>query len=148
MSFILTDSEYLAAKRELTKLSSQVIKQSQKYKRDGINRKERKRLMTPDMRKLKTARKDIAVYEQLKEGKLPKLFEFVGLGQQLVCLRIAHGLSQVDLAALLGEEARKIQSDEQTAYQNVTVAYMQRVMGALNAKARLSAKPPKKSKKQ
>lgn len=150
MSFILTDSEYELAKRSFSKLSSQLVKQSQKFKRDGVGRKERKRLMTPDMRKLKAARRDLALYEDLKDGKLPKNLEFIGLGRQLVYLRIANGLSQVELAAQLGEEARKVDSDERTEYQSASVAYVQRVLSALIARVRLTAKLPnplKQSKK-
>lgn len=143
MSFILTDSEYELAKRSFSKLSSQLVKQSQKFKRDGVGRKERKRLMTPDMRKLKAARRDLALYEDLKDGKLPKNLEFIGLGRQLVYLRIANGLTQVELAAQLGEEARKVDSDERTEYQSASIAYVQRVISALSARARLTAKLPK-----
>ncbi|MBX9770007.1 MAG: hypothetical protein K2X29_01470 [Candidatus Obscuribacterales bacterium] len=146
MSFILTDSEYELAKRSFSKLSSQLVKQSQKFKRDGVGRKERKRLMTPDMRKLKAARRDLALYEDLKDGKLPKNLEFIGLGRQLVYLRIANGLSQVELAAQLGEEARKVDSDERTEYQSASVAYVQRVLSALRARVRLTAKLPNPSK--
>lgn len=148
MSFILSDWEYKTAKRKLSQLTSQLLKKSQKYKRDGLGRKERKRLMIPDIRQLKAARKEIAAYEQLVDGKLPRHFEFINIGKQLIYLRIANGLSQVDLAAKLGEEARKIDSDERTEYQHVTVAYIQRVIGVLNARIRMSAKIPSKPKKQ
>jgi hypothetical protein len=148
MSFILSDSEYKTAKRNLSKLTSQLLKQSHKYKQKGFGRKERKRLMNPDMRQLKAARREIAVYEQLIEGKLPRHLEFISIGKQLIYLRIANGLSQVDLAAMLGEEARKIDSDERTEYQHVTVAYLQRVIGVFKARVRLSAKLAAKPKRQ
>ena len=147
MAFILSDLEYKTAKQTFSKLSSQLIKRGQKYKRDGIGRKERKRLMTPDLRNLKAARRDLAAYENLKAGKLPKNLEFIALGRQLVCLRIANGLSQVQLAAQLGEESRKIDSDERNDYKSASVAYVQRVMSALNARVRLSAKLHKQSRK-
>jgi hypothetical protein len=143
MSFILTDQESETAKRRLAKLSGQLSKKSQKLKQSGVDRKERKRLMHADKRQLKTTKQELAVYETLKSGNLPKNLEFIGLGRQLVYLRIASSLSQVDLAAQLGEEARKVDYDERNDYKNATVAYAQRVLSALKARVRLAAKTPK-----
>lgn len=101
--------------------------------------------MNPDMRMFKAAKHDLAVYENLKAGKLPKNLEFVTLGRQIVSLRIAAGLSQVQLAAVLGEEARKIDHDERNDYQSVTLAYAQRVLSALKLQVRLTVTKSKKN---
>lgn len=136
MAFILTDAEYETAKKNAWRLSSQLVKKSKQYKKGGVGRKERRRLMHSEIRNFKTLKRNIAVYENLTAGKLPKNFELASLGRQLVLLRIAGGLSQVDLAAQLSEEARKIDSDERTDYQHATVSYAQRVLSALKAKVR------------
>lgn len=86
-------------------------------------------------------RAEAQAYERLKAGKFHGAGEFEHLGEALVALRIASGLSQRALAQKLGVHESQVSRDERYAYQGATFERLTRVLSALGYEARLSFKP-------
>lgn len=79
----------------------------------------------------------IAVYEATLRGEIKPASAFVSLGQQLVSLRLARGLSQKELATRLGVSEAQVSRDENNEYRNVSPEKAQRVLEALGGKVEI-----------
>lgn len=79
---------------------------------------------------------EIAAYEQLCRGEFPELDNFEGLGQLLVSLRIARGLTQRDLANRLEVHESQVSRDERNDYHGVTVDRANRILEAIGVHVR------------
>jgi HTH-type transcriptional regulator/antitoxin HigA len=78
--------------------------------------------------------KEIQEYEEIKSGKytLPKNISFIELLRCLPKIRIAKGLSQKDLADLLGMTKQQINRYEEHEYQNISPEKINMILEALN----------------
>ena len=76
---------------------------------------------------------DIREYEALKEGNfaLEKLESISELPELLICARIASGLTQRDLAGLLGLKEQQIQRYEASDYASASFKRIKEVVSAL-----------------
>lgn len=86
-------------------------------------------------------RAEAQAYERLKRGEFRGADEFEHLGEALVGLRIAAGLSQRALAQKLGVHESQVSRDERYAYQGATFERLKRVLAALGFDVRLSFSP-------
>jgi len=77
---------------------------------------------------------EIRVYEALKGGDLRAVSRLATLGQQMVGLRIAKGLSQRDLAARLEVHESQVSRDERNEYHGLTLERAGRIMEALGVR--------------
>ncbi len=59
-----------------------------------------------------------------------------GIGQLLVALRIAQGITQRELAERLGVHGSQVSRDERNEYHGVTVERVQRILDALGVEVR------------
>jgi ribosome-binding protein aMBF1 (putative translation factor) len=88
---------------------------------------------------------DIYLEEQLQDAKFRKRFEEAGeaweVALQLVALRKARGLSQRELADMVGTSQQQISRLESAAYQGHSLAMLRRVAAALNATLRVEVLP-------
>ncbi len=78
--------------------------------------------------------KEVAEYEELKQGKfeLPKDVTFIELLKNLTKIRISKGLSQQDLAKLVGISRQQLNRYEEHDYQNVSVEKINSILQSLN----------------
>ena len=88
---------------------------------------------------------ELIEYEDLKAGKfqLPQAISFIELLRYLPKIRIAKGLSQKDLADLIGVTKQQINRYEEYEYQNVGVEKVNRILDVLNIS--LDMKPKKEA---
>lgn len=77
---------------------------------------------------------EIESYERLKQGQIGEFENLDGLGQVLIGLRIARGMSQRDLAKKLDVSETQVSRDERNEYHGVTVERAHRVLEALGVK--------------
>ena len=86
---------------------------------------------------------ELTEYEELKAGKfqLPQDISFIELLRYLI--RIAKGLSQKDLADLIGVTKQQINRYEEYEYQNVGVEKVNKILDVLNIS--LDMKPKKEA---
>lgn len=84
---------------------------------------------------------ELQAYERLRAGGFRALHEFEHIGDALVGLRIASGLSQRALARRLGIHESQVSRDERYAYRGATVERLARVLNALGFRVQLSLTP-------
>lgn len=77
--------------------------------------------------------KELEEYETLKRGEfeLPKNITFVELMKNITKIRISKGLSQQDLANLLGTTKQQINRYEEHDYQNVSLVKISEIIAVL-----------------
>lgn len=76
---------------------------------------------------------ELKEYEELKQGKyfLPQNISFVELLACIPKVRISKGLSQQDLANLLGVSKQQINRYEEHNYQNVSIVVVNEILEVL-----------------
>ncbi len=89
-----------------------------------------------------TLEQEIEEYENLKKGiyELPKNISFVELLQSISKIRISKGLSQQDLANMLGITKQQLNRYEEHNYQNVSIAKINEILEVLNISVSLFKK--------
>jgi ribosome-binding protein aMBF1 (putative translation factor) len=77
---------------------------------------------------------EVESYERLRRGQFSEFENLVGLGQLLIGLRIARGLTQRELARRLEVDESLVSRDERNEYHGVTVERAKRVLDALGVR--------------
>ncbi|HEV3025572.1 MAG TPA: helix-turn-helix transcriptional regulator [Pirellulales bacterium] len=77
-------------------------------------------------------------YERLRRGDRKELASYHNLGQLLIAMRIASGLSQRELADRLDVHESQVSRDERNDYHGVTVERANRTIEALGFELRHS----------
>jgi hypothetical protein len=76
---------------------------------------------------------DVAWYERVKRHDFEAVKDLASIGRLLIALRIAQGLTQCDLAMLLGVSEAVVSRDERNEYHGIGVERAQRILDALGA---------------
>lgn len=86
--------------------------------------------------------RDLIEYEKLKAGifELPKNVSFIEVLNSLPKIRISKGLSQKDLADLIGITKQQINRYEEQEYQNVSVEKVNRILDVLDINLDIKSK--------
>ena len=71
---------------------------------------------------------EVRGYERLKRGEFDEVMNLRGLGQLLVSLRIAKGLTQRQLAERLGVHETQVSRDERNEYHGITLDRAARIL--------------------
>ena len=74
---------------------------------------------------------ELRSYERLKRGEFDEVRNLQGLGQLLVSLRIARGLTQRELAVRLAVHETQVSRDERNDYHGITLERANRILEAL-----------------
>src|SRR5580765_7556944 len=99
---IRTESDYRTAVKTLALEKKRFPLHEEHFRKQGLTRAEVKKAMEPLRTFHAKLVEEVEFYERLKRGELYDLENLHGLGQLLVSLRIARGLSQRELAKRLG----------------------------------------------
>jgi len=86
----------------------------------------------------------IKEYMNMKKSSLPKVLracEPAEISHQLVRLRLARGLTQAKLAALIGCKQADISRMEREDYSGYTISYLEKIVTSLNAKIEIDLIP-------
>ncbi|MFU8803729.1 MAG: helix-turn-helix domain-containing protein [Bradymonadaceae bacterium] len=102
----------------------------------GLNEEELKRALDPLRSFHLQLEEEVQSYERLKRGDIGELFNLHGLGEVLVALRIARGLTQRELAGRLGVHESQVSRDERNEYHGITVERASRVLDAMGVRLR------------
>jgi len=130
------EHEYREAVRRIGEEAQRLKEQEEKLMEMGLGRDEVKRAMDPMMSFHQQLREEVESYERLRRGEFDELQNFEGIGQLLIALRIAQGMSQRELADRLGVHESQVSRDERNEYHGVTVERAQRVLDALGVEVR------------
>jgi len=131
---IRTENDYKRAVRERDEQAKRLKVQEQRLKKDGLGRAELKRALDPVRSFHQDLVEEIKVYEAIKRGDLRAVSRLGTLGQQMIGLRIAKGLSQRELAARLGVHETQVSRDERNEYHGLTLDRANRIMEALGVR--------------
>ncbi|MBI4579966.1 MAG: helix-turn-helix transcriptional regulator [Planctomycetes bacterium] len=133
---IRTELEYREASKRLAEEKARLDQQEAKLREMKLAPDEIKRAMDPMRSFHMQLAEEIASYERLKRGEFDEVRNLQGLGNLLVGLRIARGVSQRELASRLGVHESQISRDERNEYRNVTLERAARILAALGVEAR------------
>ena len=77
---------------------------------------------------------EVQSYERLKRGQFSEFETLHGLGQIIIGLRIARGMTQRQLARCLKVDETMVSRDERNEYHGITVERANRVLDALGVR--------------
>lgn len=139
---IRNEQEYREAVDRLGEEKQRIDAQRGELKRLGLSGSELKRALDPFQSFHMQLEEEIESYEKLKGGEIEELTSLRELGSLLICLRIARGVSQRDLAEKLAVHESQVSRDERNEYHGVTLDRAARILDALGVQVRLSAMLP------
>lgn len=128
---IRSENEYREAVHRITAEAKRLKEQERKLIEMGLGPDEVKRAMDPMMSFHQQLKEEVESYERLRRGEFEELRNLEGMGQLLVALRIAQGITQRELAERLGVHESQVSRDERNEYHGITVERTQRVLDAL-----------------
>lgn len=131
---IRNETEYREAVERLTAERVRLAEHRTRLKADGLSDDEVKRVMDPMVSFHLQLVEEVDSYERLKRGEFEEIENFRGLGELLIKLRIAQGVSQHELAKRLGVGESQVSHDERNEYFGITADRAMEILDALNVR--------------
>jgi len=138
---IRTEAEYRRTTQLVAATAARLERERKRLAKAGHSRDEIAARLDLAQGTLDELRAEAQAYERLKRGEFRGADDFEHLGEALVGLRIAAGLSQRALAQKLDVHESQVSRDERYAYQGATFERLKRVLAALGFDVRLSFSP-------
>jgi len=133
---IHSEKEYKEAVERIGQEKQRLARQKAELKAMGLDPAEIKRAVDPMLSFHQQLAEEVQGYERLKRGEFEEIGNLRGLGQLLVSLRIARGLTQRQLAEKLGVHETQVSRDERNEYHGITLERAARILDALGAEVR------------
>lgn len=131
---IRNEQEYQSALSKVAEEKKRLETQKIELSKLGLNSEEIERGVAPFLSFHLQLVEEIEHYERLMRGESETLENLQGLGQLLVGLRIANGISQRELARRLDIAESQVSRDERNEYHGISVERASRVLQALGAR--------------
>src|ERR1035441_2635524 len=131
---IRNETEYQQAATRLTDERNRLADHLASLKKAGLSKEEIKRVIDPMESFHLQLVEEVESYERLKRGEFDDLDNLRGLGQLLISLRIAQGVSQRELAKRLKVHESQVSRDERNEYFGITLERAIRILDALNVR--------------
>lgn len=129
---IRNDNEYKEAVARLRDERTRLDEHRDRLKQSGLSEAEVKRVIDPMESFHLQLVEEVRAYERLKRGQFDAVFNLRGLGQMLISLRIAQGITQRELAERLGVNESQVSRDERNEYHGITLERASRILDALH----------------
>lgn len=139
---IRNEQECREAVTRLKEEKNRIAVQREEFEKLGLSPTETKRALDPFQSFHLQLEEEIESYEKLKRGEIDELTSLRGLGPLLICLRIACGISQRDLAEKLGVHESQVSRDERNEYHGVTLDRTAKILDALGVQLKINALIP------
>jgi ribosome-binding protein aMBF1 (putative translation factor) len=133
---IRNEAEYREAVERLAAERNRLAEHRARLNATGLSDDEVKRVTDPMESFHLQFFEEVESYERLKRGEFDDLENFRGLGQLLISIRIAQGLSQRELAKRLDVHESQVSRDERNEYFGITLERAMKVLDALNVRLR------------
>ncbi|MBV9125972.1 MAG: helix-turn-helix domain-containing protein [Planctomycetes bacterium] len=133
---IRNESEYKEAVERLSEEQKRLTEHRARLKEAGLSDEEIKRVIDPMESFHLQLKEEVESYERLKRQEFDELDNLRGLGQLLIALRIAQGISQRELAKRIGVHESQVSRDERNEYFGITLERAVKVLDALNVRLR------------
>lgn len=130
---IRNEAEYQEALRRFRQDREVAERQREVFVKAGFAPDEVERGMEPLLSFQAQLAEEIEWYENVRRRNFPVIRRLTQVGQLLIALRIASGLTQRELAERLGVSESVVSRDERNEYHGVTVERAQRILDALQA---------------
>jgi ribosome-binding protein aMBF1 (putative translation factor) len=142
---IRNETEYQEASTRLAGERNRLAEHRARLKEAGLGDEEIKRVIDPMESFHLQLKEEVESYERLKRGEFEDLDNLRGLGQLLISLRIAQGISQRELAKKLDVHESQVSRDERNEYFRVTLERAIRILDALNVRlhSKVEIEPPR-----
>ena len=138
---IRNESEYQHAVARLEAERERLAAHVKSWKEQGFTREQIAKLRQPLESFHLQFVEEVESYERLKRGQFSEFENLHGLGQVLIGLRIARGMTQRELAERLGVNETMVSRDERNEYHGITVERAMRVLDALGARLTTRVEP-------
>jgi len=133
---IRNETEYREAVRRLDEERERLAQYGARLDEMKLSADDVQRALDPMRSFHEQLAEEVASYERLRRGELGELTNLHGLGQTLVALRIATGLTQRQLAEVLGVHESQVSRDERNEYHGITVERASRILDTLKVHMR------------
>lgn len=133
---IRTDHEYRESMRRLEQSDQELNAEEKKLRAEGLSASQAKKAMQPSRFFSQQIQSELESYERLKRGEFDELTNLTGIGQLLIGLRIACGLSQRELADKLGVHESLVSRDEKNEYAGISVERANRIIETMGVEVR------------
>ena len=133
---IRNEDEYREAVLRLTEEQKRMAAQKTDLKKLGLAADEIKRVLDPIRSFQLQLQEEVQRYERLRRGEFEEIRNLRGVGTLLISLRIARGLSQRQLAELLGVHESQVSRDERNEYHGITLERAARILDTLGVELR------------
>jgi DNA-binding XRE family transcriptional regulator len=131
---IRNDAEYQQALARLTEERARIDAHVAEWSRQGFKPQEVERLRAPlDAFHLQLL-EETQSYERLLKGEFSEFENLDGLGQLLIGLRVARGMTQRQLAQAVGVDESQVSRDERNEYYGISVERARKILEALGAR--------------
>ena len=118
---IRSESEYQQAVARLEAERKRFAEHAKSWKKQGFTAAQVAKLREPlESFHLQLA-EEVESYERLKRGQFDEFENLQGLGQVLIGLRIARGMTQRELARRMDADETAVSRDERNEYHGITV---------------------------
>jgi len=131
---IRNETEYGEAVSRLRDEQARLAEQKAKLVEMGLSSEEVERALDPFRSFHLQLREEVDYYERLRRGEVAAVQNLHGLGQMLIGLRIARGLTQRELAERVGVHESQVSRDERNEYHGLTVERGSRILDALRVR--------------
>jgi hypothetical protein len=135
---IRNEAEYKEAVTRLAEEKRRLADHKDRLQSSGLAPDEIERVIDPIASFHLQLAEEVGSYDRLKRGEFDQLKNFEGLGGLLIALRISKGISQRDLAKLLGVHETQVSRDERNEYFGITVERANKIIDALGARLKTS----------
>jgi DNA-directed RNA polymerase specialized sigma subunit len=139
---IRNEAEYQEALSRLQEERTRLEEHRNRLVEIGLKDDEVKRALDPLRSFHLQLDEEVQSYERLKRGDLGELSNLHGLGQMLIALRIARGVTQRELTTRLGVHESQVSRDERNEYHGITVDRASRVLDAMGGRGGVAGPRP------
>ncbi len=139
---ICDEAGYQDAAKRLHEAHDRLEAQRQQLQDQGLDEAGVRRTLDPLRTFHRQLGEEVQSYERLKRGDVGELLNLHGLGRTLVSLRIAKGLTQRELAGLLGVHESQVSRDERNEYHGITVERASKILDAISVRMHSAFEQP------
>ena len=138
---IKTETEYRLTKERIEQSRQAAIKMREQLMEQNLTAEQIERVMEPMLTFQMQFVEEVQWYERVRAGDVAPIYNLNHIGQMLVGLRIARGLTQKELASRLKVSESVISRDERNDYHGISVERAQRILEALDGQATMIVNP-------
>jgi ribosome-binding protein aMBF1 (putative translation factor) len=128
---IKTEPEYQECLKRLKQDQAFIAKQRADLKKMGLSSAQIEKALEPLHSFHDQLQEEAEWYERVQRRDFQPIRNLNGLGQLLIAVRIATGLSQKELAVKLGVDDSQVSRDERNEYHGISIERAEKVLLAL-----------------